>query len=36
MINGRRIFMVKDADSLHPPNVQSVSLDQLRKTRNTL
>jgi Ni/Fe-hydrogenase 1 B-type cytochrome subunit len=36
MINGHRIFIVKDADLLHPQNVQSVSLDQLRKTRNTL
>jgi len=35
MINGHRIFIPEDADLPHTPNVQAVSLDQIRKPRNT-
>ena len=31
MINGHRIFIPEDADSPLTPNVQAVSLDQVRK-----
>jgi len=35
MINGHRIFIPEDADLPYPPSVQAVSLDQIRKPRNT-
>jgi hypothetical protein len=35
MINGHRIFIIEDRDALHTQDVQFVSLDQIRKPRNT-
>jgi Ni/Fe-hydrogenase 1 B-type cytochrome subunit len=33
MINGHRIFIVEDADSQHKQDIQTVSLDQIKKPR---
>jgi Ni/Fe-hydrogenase 1 B-type cytochrome subunit len=31
MINGHRIFIVEDADTMQPQDIQTISLDQIRK-----
>lgn len=33
MINGHRVFIVEEADSQHTQNIQTVSLDQIKKPR---